>query len=285
VAPEIFEVVDVPVLDGRLPTRRDAVEGATSIVVNEVFVDLVLKGGPAIGTRLRFPRRVNPELGDRSDMDGVGQPWYTIVGVVPSFPPGSGISNPEAKAYLPLTPDHSGNVHIAVRARSGDAAALSGQVRRFVAAVDPMLRLSSLETMDTMVERANAGFPTLVAAVGVLAGSVLLLAIAGLYALMSFTVARRRREIGIRIALGARHGSVLTSILLSATWQQGIGLALGLLASGALNRFVGGELLGLHEAVLLPAVALLMAFFGVLAAWAPTQAALRIQPTEALRSE
>ncbi|MEQ9401613.1 MAG: ABC transporter permease [Longimicrobiales bacterium] len=285
VGAEIFQVVDVPALEGRLPAVQDAVEGGTDIVVNQVFKDLILKGGPAVGTRIRFPSRTNPELGDRSDLDGVGQPWYTIVGVVPSFPPPGGLANPEAKAYLPLTPAWEGEVVLALRARSGNAGEIAGQVRSFVADVDPLLRLSDVATLATRYEGTTSQYPVLVWTVVVIALSVLLLAVAGLYALMSFTVARRRREIGIRIALGARHSSVLSSIVLAATWQLGIGVVIGLVGSGVFDRFLGGELLGRQETILLPGVAVLMAVIGVLAAWVPTRQALRIQPTEALGSE
>ena len=285
VAPEIFQVVGVPALEGRLPSTQDAVEGGTDIVVNEAFSDLILRGAPAIGTRIRFPVRTSPEMGTRSDIDGVGQPWYTVVGVVPSFPPPTSLANAEAKAYLPLTDDWEGEVVIALRARSGNADGIANQVRSFVAGFDPMLRLSDVETLATRHERSSGRFPTVVLVVVVLAISVLMLAVAGLYALMSFSVARRHREIGIRIALGARHSSVLTSILLAATWQLGVGVIIGLMGSGLLDRFVGGELLGQQEGVLLPAVAGLMVVIGVLAAWAPTRRALLIQPTEALRSD
>ena len=285
VAPEIFEVVDVPALKGRLLTSRDAVKGGTSIVVNDVFVDIVLKGGPAVGTRVRFPTPTSPELGNRSDVDGVGQPWYTVVGVVPSFPPPSGLANAEAKVYLPLTPEHRGEVTIALRSRAEDASELAAQVRSFVADVDPLLRLSGVEILETRHQRSNARYPVLVWVVVVVALSTLLLAVAGLYALMSFTVARRQREIGIRIALGAQRPSVLLSILLSATWQLAVGVLVGLLAAGIIDRFVGGEMLGRQGLLLLPGVGILMLLIGVLAAWVPAREALRIHPTQALRSD
>ena len=115
--------------------------------------------------------------------------------------------------------------------------------------------------------------------------SVLLLAIAGLYALMSFTVARRHREIGIRTALGARPHRVLGNVLARATGQLALGVAVGIGFAAAVNRVLGGELLGGMEALLLPAVAAIMAIVGVLAVWTPVRRGLRIQPTEALRTD
>ena len=85
-----------------------------------------------------------------------------------------------------------------------------------------MLRLSDVETLATRHQRSTEGYPTFVWVAVVMAASLLLLAVAGLYALMSFRVARRHREIGIRIALGARHSSALSSIVFSAMWQLAI---------------------------------------------------------------
>ena len=102
---------------------------------------------------------------------------------------------------------------------------------------------------------------------------------------MSFTVARRHREIGIRAALGARPHRLLGSILSRAAWQLALGVVVGLAFAGVVDRLVGGEMLGGREALLLPAVATLMAIVGIMAAWGPARRGLRIEPTEALRTE
>ena len=265
--------------------RGDAVVGSNSIVVNQTFVDLVLAGGSAVGRRVRFPERQNSALGNRSQLDGSGQAWFTIVGVIPTFPPHTGIGKPEAKAYLPISPEHEGPVTLALRVRSMDAGRFTGQLRQIVADVDPMLRLVDVETLEAMALRVQADTPIVLATIVGLATAVLLLAIAGLYALMSFTVARQRREIGIRIALGARPAGVLSGILFRAAWQLAFGVLVGLSFAGVFDRLVGGEMLGGQEAFLLPLVAVLMLAVGVMAAWAPARQGLSIQPTEALRTD
>jgi len=285
VAPEIFDVVDIPVLAGRRLSRSDAIANPTSIVVNERFVELVLSGGSAVGRRVRFPVPTNPEMGGRSPLDGGGEPWYTIVGVIPSFPPHSGIAKPEAKAYLPLPTEYEGPLTLAIRVRGTDAAAFAGRLRPIVADVDPMLRLADVATLEALARRANAGAPIVLATMVGLATAVLLLAIAGLYALMSFTVARQHREIGIRIALGARPTRVLSGILIKAVWQLAAGVGVGLLSAGVFDRLLGGETLGGKEMFLLPAVAALMVGVGIMAAWGPARQGLSIQPTEALRAD
>jgi ABC-type antimicrobial peptide transport system permease subunit len=172
-----------------------------------------------------------------------------------------------------------------VRVRAPSAGAFPSQLRRLVADVDPMLRLERVETIEAMTQRVTVETPVFLGTVLGLSMSMLLLAVAGLYAMMSFTVARQHREIGIRIALGARPARVLGSILLRAGSQLALGVAVGLLVAGAFDRLLGGETLGGQEAILLPVVATLMAGVGVLAAWAPARAGLSIQPTEALRAE
>ena len=125
-----------------------------------------------------------------------------------------------------------------------------------------------------------------IAALAVLSVAVLLPSVAGLYAFISLTVVRRHREIGIRLALGARSHRVLGGVLGRATWQLSIGIAVGLALAEAVDRVIaGGEILGGREAVILPAVILLMTAAGMLAAWAPARRGLAIQPSEVPRAE
>lgn len=285
VSPDLFDVVDLPVLEGRRLHAGDAVEGSTSIVVNQRFAELVLGGVSPVGRSIRFPGRVDPALADRSDLDGTGQPWYTIVGVVPSFPPHSGVARPEATAFLPLPPGFEGPQTMLLRVRTSEAGNFAGQLRRLAADVDPLLRLERVETIEAMVQQVYVETPVFLGTIVGLSMSILLLAVAGLYAMMSFTVARQHREIGIRVALGARPARVLGAILVRAAWQLGLGVGVGLLLAGLFDRLLGGETLGGQEKILLPVIALVMAVFGVVAAWAPARAGLAVQPTEALRAE
>jgi ABC-type antimicrobial peptide transport system permease subunit len=172
-----------------------------------------------------------------------------------------------------------------LRVRASEAGQFTSELRRLVADVDPLLRLERVETIEAMVQQEYVETPVILGTIVGLSASILLLAIAGLYAMMSFTVARRHREIGIRIALGARPWRVLRVILFRATWQLGLGVGVGLVFASAFDRVLGGETLGGQEAYLLPAVALLMAAAGILAAWAPAREGMRIQPSEALRAD
>jgi putative ABC transport system permease protein len=115
--------------------------------------------------------------------------------------------------------------------------------------------------------------------------SVLLLSSAGIYALVSFTVSRRRKEIGVRAALGAEPGRLLRSVFARAAGQIALGLVTGVVTIVLLDRLSDGSLLGGKGKILLPAVSLMMVTAGVLAVVGPARRALRIQPIEALREE
>jgi ABC-type antimicrobial peptide transport system permease subunit len=152
--------------------------------------------------------------------------------------------------------------------------------------VDPMLHVDEVRTLAEIYREHrfgdNLGAIIIVAATG----SVLLLSAAGLYALMSFTVAQRRREIGIRSALGAQPGHLLAAVFRRALWQIGAGGAAGMLAAWLTGRYVPIEQIGgLPISGILPAAAAFMLLVGVLASLGPARRGLRIDPTEALRGD
>jgi predicted lysophospholipase L1 biosynthesis ABC-type transport system permease subunit len=116
-----------------------------------------------------------------------------------------------------------------------------------------------------------------------LAVSVLLLSAAGIAALMSFAVTRRRREIGIRVALGASHGRLMGAVFMRPARQLGLGLVIGAVAAAALDNLTGGQMLDGRAVLLVPLVAALMVLAGLLATLAPARRAMRIHPVQALR--
>jgi ABC-type antimicrobial peptide transport system permease subunit len=174
---------------------------------------------------------------------------------------------------------------LTVRVRSGDPERLVGRLRALVTEVDPMLRLPDVAPLDDVFRRGADQIALVASGIGAVAASVLLLSVAGLYALMSFTILGRRREIGIRSALGAPPHRILGPILRKAMVQLGVGIVAGLALTGLMDRLTGEQLLSGKAWLLLPVVAALMVGVGLLAAWGPAREGLRIQPTEALRSE
>jgi len=158
-------------------------------------------------------------------------------------------------------------------------------MREIATAVDPLLQMRQVTSLESYYRDAKHGLLLLAVAVLVAMTSVVLLSGAGVYALMSFTVTQRQREIGVRIALGAGARRILTSVLSRAAGQLSLGIAAGLALTITIDRLV----LGLYQtrtgALLIPGVALFVALVGAVAALGPARRILAVQPTEALRSD
>jgi ABC-type antimicrobial peptide transport system permease subunit len=174
---------------------------------------------------------------------------------------------------------------LAIRIKGSDPDAFAGRLREISATIDPNLQLRNVATLDAVL-RQEQGMMRLVAAVlAVLTISVLLLAAAGIYALVSFTVAQRRKEIGIRAALGADPGQIFRGIFSRALWQMGAGAAIGVLVAALLEVATDGGLMSGHGTVVLPMVTGLVMTVGMLAVLAPARRGWRVHPTEALREQ
>jgi ABC-type antimicrobial peptide transport system permease subunit len=175
--------------------------------------------------------------------------------------------------------------HIHVRARSGDPVALADPLRVLSASIDPDVQLLDVSTLEMAVEKAQGMMRLIGVSLGLVILSVVLLSTAGIYSLMSFTVARRRREIGIRAALGANRNRILLGIFSRVLAQLGAGAVLGLIAAVGLAQTLEGDVMRDYRVMLLPSVVLLVITIGLLAAIGPARQGLRIQPIEALREE
>lgn len=279
----LFAVFDVPVLAGRGFVESDTAPGSNTVIVDRAFVERVLGGGPVLGRRVRVVGSGEATPG----ADSAG-PWLEIVGVVPEFtvPPGLE-SSPAPKLYRPLAlTEIPVGVTLAIRMRPGASpSAFLGRLPEIAASVDPALRFQELQTAADVERERRQGLLYLALAVVAVTGSVLLLSAAGIYAMMSFTVARRRREIGIRAALGAAPRRILGAIFARAVAQLGSGMVAGLGVGVVVVKAMGGELLSGESALYMALVVALMAAVGLLAAFVPARRALAIQPTEALREE
>ena len=273
-----FAVLDVTVLAGRPFVMADGAAGANAVVVDRAFAEALVPGGSVLGRRVRHVART-----ERGDVEA--GPWLEIVGVVPVMGVQGDLDPVAPMLYEPARPAQGGGA-LVVRMRSGTSpASYAARLRAITADVDPVLHLEELRpTTDAEREQRQL---LLYVAVGVVAvtASVLLLSAAGIYAMTSFTVARRRREIGIRAALGAVPGRLLGSIFARAAAQLGGGVLAGLLLAAVLDLAMGGEMLAREGMVLIPGVAGLMLVVGLLATIVPARRGLAVQPTEALREE
>ena len=280
VAANLFDVFDVRVTAGRGFTAADAHPYATAVIVDQAFADRLAPRGNVVGRRLRFP--APPDASEPN-------PWVEIVGVVPVFSnrfsaPG-GPTGPLPSMYKAVEPGGSHPATIIVQVRSGDPARFSPTLQQVTASVDPTLRLEQVMGVVEHWHHDTRAFWMLAVTIAAVTASVLLLSAAGIYAMMSFTVARRWREIGIRVALGADGRRVLMGIFGRASAQIGAGVAAGLAVAAIVEFMTPGGNLGGKGLILFPIVAALMFAVGLLAAAGPARRGLAVQPTEALRNE
>ena len=233
-----------------------------------------------IGRRLRFPA---PDGASRPN------PWMEIVGVVPvfssTFTPSAYPGPPPPSLYRAVAPGGSHPVTLVVQVRSGDPARYGQKLQEITASVDPTMEVEFVAGVAELWEREQRGMRMLALIVVAINASVLLLSAAGIHAMMSFTVARRWREIGIRVALGADARRVLTGIFGRASAQIGAGVAAGLTLAGILEWVTPGGNVGGQALILFPTVAAVMFAVGLMAAAGPARRGLAIEPTEALRTE
>ncbi len=286
VAVNFFEAFEVPVVMGRTLQASDTSGADTigSVVVNRALVDLVLGGANPLGMRIRYVGRSR----EANARDVVLNRWYEIVGVVPDFPVVRSLDTErESRVYHAATFGQIYPMELFVRVRSRDPMAFADTFREISASVDPNLQLRDVATVEMILKREQGMLRLIGITVILVMVSVVVLAAAGIYALMSFTVARRRREIGIRAALGANRNRLLAGIFGRVLAQLVAGSALGMLGAIAFDQIIdeGDQILQGEGAILIPAVILAMMLVGVLAAIGPARKGLSIQPTEALRDE
>jgi hypothetical protein len=274
VDPRFFDVVGAPVIRGRALTTADAEHRTRAVLVNEFFVDQVMGGRNPIGRRLRFSSTREP----------TAESWYDIVGVVPDL----GVSDNRgdygrARIFQPTLPRETGPLRIAIHVR-GDPQRFAVRLYELAQAIDPALRVIDPKPLPRLVSTTAAGMSYGFELMVSLTLVTLMLSLAGVYAVTAFAVARRTREIGVRVALGAQPLDVLTVVFKRPLVQMALGIGVGaILGFGLAND----DLSEVHLDVLGYAGVFVLSTIlcCALACIVPTRRALRIQPTEALRDE
>jgi putative ABC transport system permease protein len=296
VDPSYFEVLDAQVLAGRGFTPADAVPDSRVAIVDHGFVDQVLQGRNAVGQQVRFrypgpaSRRWAP--GNPDDPAGPGE-WYEVIGVVRELGVGAPTQPGRAAGfYLPATPDLFDRIHMLVHVRGGDPMTLAPQVRDIATAVDPSLQLVAVQRGNEVNNDIRWLIGLWQRITVVLSSVALVLSLAGIYAVLSFTVARRTREIGVRVALGASRRRVVVATfrrpLLQVTGGIVVGTAIVFTLASLIKytEFPGSESdLSLRGMAMIVGYGILMLGVCMLGCVAPTRRALNIEPTIALRTE
>jgi predicted lysophospholipase L1 biosynthesis ABC-type transport system permease subunit len=245
-------------------------------------VKLVLGGRNPIGRRIRYTHF--EQWSDRRSPDGKPGPWYEIVGVVSDLGMSTNDDPKVAGLYHPMAVGAAAPVHLAIHVR-GDPMGLAPRLRTLALEVDPTLRVDRVMRMDRISE-AELQFLDFWFRLTVLVSCIaVILSLAGIYSVMSFTVARRTREIGVRIALGASARRVVAAIFARPIKQVAIGIGAGWMLVALFLLGAWGGRVPATWVALLVAYAAFMMMVCMLACIVPTLRALRVQPTEALRAD
>jgi predicted permease len=268
VTPGYFEVLRVPLVAGRPFSDADRAGAPDVAIVNETFARRLWGGADPIGRTL----------------DNEGR-TLTIVGVARDAKYRTLGEAPRNFIYVPLAQRWFTRTTLLVRTTPG--ASLAAPVRRLVADLDP--RLPILDQRSLVDHAATSLFPQRIAlsVAGALGGVALLLALLGIYGVTAYAVTRRTREIGIRVALGARRGGIVRLVLREGVLLAALGVALGGGAALVLTRLLRGLLYGLPptDPVAFGGAAALLALAALLASWIPARRAAAVDPVEALRTE
>jgi len=279
ISEDYFATFGVEFLRGRDFGPLDLTPGGDKVaIVSQSFVDRFFPGGEAMGRRVRL---------GASESE---RPWRTVVGVVPDMYVGGGtggIGNdrvtPE-RLFVPRGAFEAAFMSFALRTQ-GPPEAMAPGVRRLVAELDPNLPVYQLSALDEAIADATWAFDLFGGLFAIFGAAALLLAAVGLYGVMSFSVAQRRQEMGIRMALGADRGTIMKLVLGKGGKQLALGIIVGLLLGAGLTRPLQFILYGVEvgDPMVYGTILVTLALSGLLACLIPACAATRTDPMVAMR--
>src|SRR5882724_4215390 len=300
---DYFSTVGLPVVRGRAFTEAEATQAGPKVaIIDEVLAKKLWPEGDALGQRIQYAGQNAPSTegsggvraGRSADLSEEEKQAETIeiVGIVPASRHALFEKEPIGGIYLPFARGFQSDVSFFVRFRSlapGNEAITADLLRRTVRDVDPSIPVISLRTfaqhldsnLDLWLVRVGA------ALFSIFGGLALGLAIVGLYGVKAYSVARRTREIGIRMALGAKPTAVLRLIMAEGSIMLLSGIALGLLLAAATGKILSGILyeVGAFDPIAFTAAPTLLAVAALVATWLPARRAAALNPVEALRYE
>jgi putative ABC transport system permease protein len=271
VGPGYFHTMQIPLRQGREFTDADNQSAPAVVIINETMARRFFNGDVAVGKRLIFPR-ANEAM--------------QIVGVVGDALRRDASGAVEPELYWPYMQEARWATYIVIRA-SGDPASLASAVRRQVAAADPRVVVTNTATMEQLVA-ASVKTPRFnLLLLGLFAVTALFLATVGLYGVISYSVTERTREIGIRMALGARPQRIFRVVIIEGLRLTLIGIFIGVLAALAATRLLSAMLFGVSatDPLTMAGIALLLALVTLLACYLPARRATKVDPMVALRYE
>jgi putative ABC transport system permease protein len=272
VTPDYFHAMGIPVRAGRAFNDNDRANAPKVVIVNETLARKYFAGTDALGKQLHL---------GLNDLDS------EIVGIVGDVRHSGLDKEPGPEFYVPYTQVAFGDMSFVVRTKTTDPANLAAALRGAVQGVDKDIPLFKVRTMRSLVGDSMARQRFSMTLIAAFAGLALALAMVGIFSVMSFLVAQRTHEIGIRMALGARASDILRMVVFHAMGLALVGVAVGLFASFALTREMATLLyeVSATDPVIFGGIALLLSFVALLACLVPARRATKVDPMIALRYE
>jgi putative ABC transport system permease protein len=275
VSKDYFATMGIRLIDGRLFEARDVQDAPEVAIVNKTMAMTFWPNQNPIGRRLR---------------PGGNKTWCTVVGVVDDVK-NAGLDRPAGtEIYLPhRQPSGQGynNMYVVMRARGGDPRAMAGAVREQLSEIDPAIPLGEVRLMEDVLLRAQARPRFLTLLLSLFSGVALAIATVGIYGVVSYSVARRTKEFGLRMVLGAQSGDVLGLVMKQGAGMVAIGIVAGLATAFALTRLMASLLFGVTATDIPTFASVTVILFGVAlaACYIPARRATRVDPIQTLRHE
>jgi putative ABC transport system permease protein len=275
VTPDYFSSLGIRLVRGRTFTAADRDSAPGAAIISESTARRLWRDANPVGRRLRFGGPDGPEA--------------TIVGVVGDArfrDLTTPLATTEPDVYFPMAQVSTRSLHVAVRS-SLPPEQIAAAVRREIAAIDPAVPLFGVEPLQQLLDQQTATGRFGSAVLTAFGLSALVLAAVGLYGVLAFLVSLRRREIGIRLALGATSGRVLEGVIAQGTALAAIGLVVGVAAAFFSTRVIESQLFGIgaRDPLVFAGAAVALLLVAVVASWVPARRASRVDPQIALRVE
>jgi putative ABC transport system permease protein len=274
VSPDYFRALDIPLRSGRLFNNADNANAPSVMLINETLQQRFFPGTNPVGKRINIGSEREPD-------------WNEIVGVVEDVKYNGLADEVQPALYQPVAQAASWGMALIIKTNAADPLSLTAAVRNEVRKLDPELPIAQVTTMEDKLVTASAQPRFRTTLIALFAALALILACVGIYGVISYSVAQRTNEIGIRMALGAQRHNVLKMVIGQGAWLAIIGAVFGLAGAFALTRLMAGLLFGVTptDAVIFTSVPLCLILVALLACYIPARRATRVDPLVALRYE
>jgi predicted permease len=274
VSPGYFELMRIPLRHGRLPNEGDRKGSMPVVVIDEAMERTFWPGENAVGRRMHF---------------GGDDTWYTVIGVVGDVHDASLHDAPRPEFYQiasQVPGDSVSFMNRMVVRTTGDPQSLAQGVQDMVHHLDPNQPVSRIHTMEEGVATTVAKPRFSMLLLSLFAGLALALAVIGIYGITSYSVSQRRRELGLRMALGAQPSGIVGLVMRETGAVAGLGVVIGVVAALMLTRVMTSLLFGIGatDPLTYVGVAAVLLLVSLVAAWIPGRRATRVDPTVALRT-